>query len=383
MKILALDQFSETGGAQLGFLATLDAIEQRGWQAHAALPRGGPLIGLLRARSLPVREIPCGPYRSGTKTAADSIRFLRDLCRQMRAIRRQMREADFDLVYVNGPRLLPAIALTVPKRVPILFHAHSQIHQRSAAKLARWSLWRSKATVVGCSHSVLHPLRASVHPDKLHVIANGVPEIPFRERRFAPEQEWRIGMIGRISPEKGHAEFLQAAAMLVRGIPNVRFVICGAPLFGGPAYSDLVHNLARGLPVDFLGWREDIDNVLAGLDLLVLPSKEEGMPRVLLEAFSAGVPVIAFPAGGIPEVVKDGETGFLVPEMTPEALAARMRAIMTTGAQDLRRIAAAARQAWERSYTLRIYQSRITELMEHLVSAARAERETETLPQRT
>ena len=106
------------------------------------------------------------------------------------------------------------------------------------------------------------------------------------------------------------------------------------------------------------------------------------MGRVIVEAFSAGVPVVAFPTGGIPEVITNGETGFLTKGISPEALAARIREVIASGPDVLRRVAANARKAWERSYTLARYQERITAVMESLVSASQAGRETGTLPAR-
>ena len=156
-----------------------------------------------------------------------------------------------------------------------------------------------------------------------------------------------------------------------------------APFLGccGPAAADAWRALV-GLPVEFLGWREDVAPVFAAVDLLVVPSQEEGMGRVIVEAFSAGVPVVAFPTGGIPEVVVDGETGFLTERTSAEALAARIREVIASDPDALRRVAANARKAWERSYTLARYQERITAVMEGLVSASPAERETGTLPAR-
>lgn len=372
MKILFLDQFSEMGGAQRGLLQILDAVAGRGWGAHVLIPPGGPLVKQLRSRDLGVHEIPCGPYRSGTKSAPDLVRFALDVCRQTRIIGDLMRRIGFDLIYVNGPRLLPAAALATRGRVPVLFHAHSHITQKLAAWLAGWSIRGAGASVVACSHSVAEPLHRYVRSGELHIIPNGTRELGFRERTF---DKWRIGMIGRISREKGQAEFLGAVALLRREFPNARFVICGAPILPAGNYLETVQELARGLPVEFLGWREDIESVLAGLDLLAVPSKQEGMGRVVVEAFSAGVPVVAFAVGGIPEVVTDQETGFLVKEVSSEALAASIREIITSEPARLRRVAANARRAWERYYTLAAYQNNITDLMERLASQDRAERE--------
>jgi len=343
VKILFLDQFSEIGGGQRVLLDVVDAVANRGWTAHVFVPGDGPLVDQLRARNVPVGHIPCGPYRSGGKSAADFLRFGLDVRRQAREIDSRLRQERFDLVYVNGPRLLSAAARAVRGRAPVWFHAHSRIQQSYAVRAAGYCIRKVDATVVACSNSAAEPLRPFVDPGKLHVIPNGTPDLGFRERGFG--NALTIGVVGRISPEKGQMEFLQAVALLQPEFPRMRFVLCGAPILPARKYFDRVQTLARDLDVELLGWREDIASVFSGLDLLVVPSKEEAMGRVLVEAFSAGVPVVAFPVGGIPEVVADGETGFLVSGATPQALAARIRELLSGDAETLRRVSRNARQA--------------------------------------
>ncbi|HYL39334.1 MAG TPA: glycosyltransferase family 4 protein [Bryobacteraceae bacterium] len=382
MNILFLDQFSDLGGAQRVLLDTVDAALERGWNAWTALPAGGPLIEQLGSRNVPLIEIPSGPYRSRTKGVADWLRFGSDLRKQNRILEDLASGVAFDLIYVNGPRLLPAAAtLAARRRLRVLFHAHSHIPQRVSLRLAGRSIRRAAAAVAACSHSVLASFLRYADPAKLCVIPNGVPEIEFRRRESRHKRDWRIGLIGRIGPEKGQAEFVRAAALLHARFPSATFVICGAPLFAEPAYYETVRRLAQGLPVEFLGWREDVAPVLAGLDLLAAPSGYEGMGRVIIEAFSAGVPVVAFPSGGIPEVVIDGKNGFLTPDRSPEALAARIAHVMTSDPGTLETIVANARRNWEQCYTLEIYQQRITDWMERQVSGERVARET-TAPQR-
>ena len=233
------------------------------------------------------------------------------------------------------------------------------------------ALRQSSAIVVACCEAVAHPLRRWVPPERVHIIPNGTPDFGFRIRK--PDQPLRIGVIGRISPEKGQAEFLRAAMLVGKCLPEVRFVICGSPLFGGRDYYKEVLHLAEGLPVELLEWQENAAAVLHGLDVLVIPSRQEGMPRVLLEAFSAGVPVVAFSVGGIPEVIEDGVTGFLTQTSSPEALATKLIEVMGSDPERLDDVARKARYEWERRYTLKAYRSAITNLMKQCVRSASRE----------
>jgi glycosyltransferase involved in cell wall biosynthesis len=184
-------------------------------------------------------------------------------------------------------------------------------------------------------------------------------------------------MLGRISPEKGQAEFLSAARLLTAALPQVRFLIAGEALFSDAAavaYRRQLEQMTARLPVDFMGWREDTAEFLAGLDLLVVPSiREPGAPRVILEAFSASVPVIAFPSGGIPEIVEDGKTGFLVSPATPGALAARILGLVRQP-HLLDSAARAGREAWSERFNLHRYREQIAAIMSEAVSRSRGTR---------
>jgi glycosyltransferase involved in cell wall biosynthesis len=373
VNVLFLDQFSALGGAQRCLLDLLPAVEQRGWKARVAIPSGGPLVEVLRARPIEVDELPCGPYTCGTKSAADLLRFAVDLPRQTAAIAHSIKCAD--LVYVNGPRLLIAAALATRGRVPLVFHAHHRIEQNSARYVEGMALRQSGASVVACCEAVAQPLRDWVPNDRIHVIPNGTSDLGFVDRPFKRRTEWRIGIIGRIAPEKGQTQFLRAAARLVETTSHMRFVVCGGPLFGHHNYYNEVLQLAAGLPVEFLVWQEDVAGVMRDLDILVIPSKQEGMPRILLEALSAGVPVVAFPVGGIPEVIEDRSTGFLA----RGELAATIKEVLESDPQRVRSVVDRARREWERRYTVEKYRERITALMAQYVPCAA--RET-TAPQR-
>ncbi|HTB14874.1 MAG TPA: glycosyltransferase family 4 protein [Bryobacteraceae bacterium] len=363
MNILFLDQISLLGGAQRCLLDLLPAVEERGWTARAAIPPGGPLVEILRERGMRVDEIRCGTYRSSRKYARDVLQFAADLPRQAAAIPELMEGAD--LVYVNGPRLLVGAALAVKRRVPLLFHAHHRVSQGSARYLERWALRRSGGIVAACCEAVGQTLRGSVPAECIHVVPNGTEDLGFVERSFEKGRERRVGIIGRIAPEKGQLELLRAAAH----VSGARFVVCGGPLFGDRRYYDDVRRLASGLPVEFLDWQSDVASVMRNLDVLAMPSKVEGMPRVLLEAFSSGLPVVAFPVDGIPEVIEDRVTGFLAVD-----LAKTLREVVEADPETLRAVARNARRKWEARYTLPLYRERITDVMAQCVPRAALER---------
>ncbi|MBM3979337.1 MAG: glycosyltransferase family 4 protein [Planctomycetes bacterium] len=138
---------------------------------------------------------------------------------------------------------------------------------------------------------------------------------------------------GRFSPEKGFGVLVEAAAAICKDNPRA-----GVVLFGeGPLRGDLEARVARlGLTgrVVLPGFRTDLDSLIGGADVVVLPSYTEGLPNVALEASAAGVPVVATTVGGTPEVIADGATGFLVPPGEPAAIAAKVTDLLR--APDLR-----------------------------------------------
>jgi glycosyltransferase involved in cell wall biosynthesis len=325
---------------------------------------------LERARGIRVDEIQSGPYQSGRKSAADLLRFATDVPAQISRIAALLDGTD--LLYVNGPRLLTAAAIASRGRVPILFHAHHAVEQRGAAYLEGLALRHSRAHVAAISEATAAPLRKWVPPERIHTIPNGSADLGFRERKFEPGREVRIGMVGRIAPDKGQREFLRAAELLAPQAPHVRFVICGAPLFADRAYYDEVLSLAAGLrvewPVELIDWQPDAGPVMRDLDILAIPSRREGMSRVLIEALSAGLPVVAFPVGGIPEVVDNGITGFLTRDASPVELAATFNEVLNTSQDKLASITRNARRQWELRYTLDRYRAGIANLMEQCAS---------------
>jgi glycosyltransferase involved in cell wall biosynthesis len=134
-----------------------------------------------------------------------------------------------------------------------------------------------------------------------------------------------VGMIANISTCKGCDDFIRAARRVADTFPQVRFVSVGDidPALRQPLFS-LVRELGLQNRFFFLGFREDVPEILSELDIFVLSSLSEGLSIATIEAMAAGKPVVVTRSGGPEEIVEDGRTGFLVPPANPDALAERI-----------------------------------------------------------
>jgi glycosyltransferase involved in cell wall biosynthesis len=184
--------------------------------------------------------------------------------------------------------------------------------------------------VISVSPEMTQRLRGTIPPHKLVTITNGIDPTRVRSGLSAVEAKTRLGIspdcpvlgvAGRLEPIKRLDIFLSAAARIAATTPRATFVVAGDGRERA-RLENLVEALGIRNKVLFLGHRNDIYDVLRALDILVLCSDHEGLPMILLEALALGVVVVAREVGGIPEVIRHGETGILVKSDEPAALAA-------------------------------------------------------------
>lgn len=161
--------------------------------------------------------------------------------------------------------------------------------------------------------------------DKLLAVHNGMPDIDSSEHAEPGRSSPKIVMVARFAQQKDHGLLLRALARNV-DCPWSLELVGDGPLRGQTESE--VARLGLSSRVKFLGTRADVAARLAGAQIFVLTSRWEGLPRSIIEAMRAGLPVIASDVGGVSEAVEDGKTGFVVPLRDEEALARRLRGLI-------------------------------------------------------
>lgn len=286
-----------------------------------------------------------------------------------RELRRIVANSDVDLVHTHNPianHWTVIATMGLGRGVPIIVSEHS-IHY--SGRIAWFYPWvrtviglRNQAIVGVCdavtaSHAAIDPLNRG----KYVTIHNGidpVPHIPegqlsgLRTELGVGHGRYVLGTIGNLRPAKAHGDLLAALSILVTRGCDAVLVVAGE----GPLRRELAIETERlGLSdrVRWLGSRSDVPQLLSVFDAFVLSSRREGFPVAVIEAASAGVPVVATDVGGVREVIRTGETGVLVPPASPGALADGLQAVLTDRTS-ARRMAETARAEFDARFTAEI-----------------------------
>jgi len=253
-------------------------------------------------------------------------------------------------------------------RVPVILHtAHGfAFHERSPRSTRAFycalerlaSRWCDRIVSVNEFHRRWALELGICGPNKISAIPNGIarqsPNLPasavvLRRSLATPAADLIVLTMGRLAPEKGLEYLIEAASLLRCSRPAFRFVLAG----DGPLRAQLqglAESLGASRHVEFLGYREDIPDLLAACDLVVLPSLREGLSIALLEAMAAGKPIVTTEIGSNLAVVSQADTALLVPPGDPQALC---DAILRCGCDPALRatLGTNARLLFERRYT--------------------------------
>jgi glycosyltransferase involved in cell wall biosynthesis len=250
-------------------------------------------------------------------------------------------------------------------RVPVVvhtFHGHV-LHGYFGARTSRafLRLERAAARLSSVTLTVSDTVRAELigygvdAPERIRVLPDGLDLTPYAaleplrgtlraELGLAPGTPL-AGVVARVVPIKNHALFLEAARRVAEALPRARFVIVGDGELR-TAVQARAGELGLGDRVHFLGWRRDMPAIYADLDVLVVSSDNEGTPGSLIEAMAARVPVVSTRVGGVPDVLRGGALGTLVPPRDPAARGDAITAALRD--RDEERLDAARRHVVER-----------------------------------
>jgi glycosyltransferase involved in cell wall biosynthesis len=368
-RLLFLITLAETGGAQAYVASLLPAVAAEydvtvaahgdGYLREAASAAGVRYVALEHLRR------PLDPVRDG--------RALVELVRLLRAERPLIVHANSSKAGVLGR--LAAVIARAPARV---FTAHGWAFAAHDGAAARAYLWADRlmsrvttGTICVAESERRAGLRArTCRADRTVVIHNGVALDGPRRAPGSRRSPAEILSVGRLRGPKDFTTLAHAVARLEPGSVHLRIVGDGPDR---EALAALIERLGASDSIELLGERRDVAGLLAESDMFVLSSRSEGLPMSVLEAMAAAVPVVATAVGGIPELVRDSETGVLAPPGDAAALAAALERLARDA--ELRdRMGEAGRRRVERDFSLAAFRREHLALYARLAAPYRARR---------
>lgn len=310
-------------GSDRQLLVSVDALTESGWDIVVALPLDGPLVPLLRERGarVVIQDFPV--LRKAMLSPRGVLRFGLQASRAAVRLRTALGTVDAKAVFVNTLTIPVWLAAARLAGLPTVCHVHEaeEDQPRLVRRALAGQLLLAGAVIVnsGAARRALVEVLPRLD-ERLTIVYNGVPE-PAHDIRPARERvagdSATVALVARLSPRKGVDVAVEAIAALRAQGRDVRLTVCGTVFAGYEWYEQelLERSAAPDLQgaVDFLGYVNPTWPVLEGADVVVVPSRVEPFGNTAVEALLAGRPVVASGVQGLQEVIRDGETGLLVP----------------------------------------------------------------------
>ncbi len=342
--ILFVSHSSELNGAELWLLDTLKHINRQKYGLHVVLPRPGFLQEEIKILGVDTDIVRMKwwitePWNIWRQPLAWLVN-IRSVLRLSRLIRRR----NIDLVFSNSAATSVGALAARRRHIPHIWAIHEIL--RGERVILRFLFGRRAlaALIARFSSRIIVNSRATLKAfrelERIVLINNGIETIGrerdmFRETILREELGIRlddvvIGVVGKIYEGKGQREIIQAVANLLPQFPRIKLLIVGD--IKSARYERSLQRLVsqRGLEknVRFLGYRRDLPDLLSLMRVIVIASVVESFGRVALHAMAAGVPVLAVNAGGIPEIIRHEENGFLIESRQPERIARALADIL-------------------------------------------------------
>jgi len=293
---------------------------------------------------------------------------------------RILKEHKIDILHCHAHKatVYGTIAAIFARTSVVMTHVHGLNRSRNfRRKLVNFLLFRKVNRIIPVARSVKKDVLKSnwfLSAKKLSVLENSINYKRFADVAVSkqeakqmlgmPADTFIFGTIGRIAPTKGLPYLIEAFSKVKEQIPSAHLVLLGDGRLK-PELEKLVAEMPCCNSIHFLGYRTNIEALLRGLDVFVLSSVAEGMPRVILEAMAAGTPCIATAVGGIPEIFNNDENaGFLVQPKDSDALAQAMIRIATMTKQELDTLIGNAQNRIREFYSHQVVREKLRRLYE-------------------
>ncbi|UCD71959.1 MAG: glycosyltransferase, partial [Syntrophobacterales bacterium] len=328
--ILYLNPSPQLGGAEKSLLDLVRNLDKERYHPIVSCPAQGKFVEELGRIGVQVEIVPYHPRISelsrenGVNPTVLPL-FVCWLTPTVLRLKNLVKDKGVHLIVSNGIKChFIGAFLSLVSKLPLIWHVRDVVE-------TPWLWWTLRAMgqllpekIVTNSEAVGRIFSGN---ERRETVYNGVdlasfsPEIggfTLRTELKVGKDTTLIGTMGHLAPLKGFEELIEAVGWVVAQGFDVKLAVAGEAIYSGsPRYKQrlisLVDSLGLNDTVFFLGFKEDIPELLASFDIFVLPSRSEGFGRVNLEAMAMGKPVISTKVGGIPEVVLDGITGILVP----------------------------------------------------------------------
>lgn len=313
------------GGTERQCVELLNRMDKNRFDVRlAVLRREGPLLEQMLVRFPDLQDYPLTAFYN-PNAARQFLRF-RQYLKKERILILHAHDFYAGILGVVAARLTGVRVIAAQRHLKLSDRAVHEIGQRFTHKMAHRILVNSEAI------RDFIVTQSNAPAEKIVVIRNGLNEVPNvtelrEEQRASLRRELHlkddaviVGSVARLHPVKGHCHLLNAAARVLAEAPDTHFVLVG----DGELRADVerqISELGIGNRIHLLGDRTDASQLVAGFDLALLSSLHEGLPNTVMEAMAVAVPVVATNVGGANELIKDYESGFLVPPAKPEAMA--------------------------------------------------------------
>ena len=313
MKILQILPELNVGGVETGTLDLSKYLVRLGHKV-VVVSAGGALVGELEA--------------SGAKhyTLAVHKKSIFSICKLIPLLAEIIKREEIDIVHARS-RVPAWITYFACRRTKAVFitTCHGYYKKHLFSMVMGWA----KRVIVLSNVIARHMIEDFAVPhDRIRLVPRSVDLERFKylDPKSKRKEEFNVGIIGRITPLKGHLHFIKAMARISRTVPRLKIWIVGDAPASKEAYKEEVQVLVRRLGLwhctEFLGTQRDIPGILAHLDLVVLATTtHEAFGRVVVEAQASGVPVVATKVGGVIDIIEDGKNGLLVPPADHKSMA--------------------------------------------------------------